>query len=319
MRERKKAFAKVAKTLFSRYFSIFLVVSLVIAFSVLGDSARTLKDYYNVLLRSTALITAVMGLGFVMTCGGIDLSIGCQVSLVSVVISSMSVAGFPDVLVIAGALGTGVLCGLLNGVLVGYMGIVPFAATIATQVIFRGLSYLLYGGRMVSHMAAAIRNITEVNFLLIRVDLWLVLAVAAFLYLYMHISFSGKHLRAVGLDEAAAKRAGVNVKFVKCMSYCIAGFLYAVAAMILVSRIGYAGSSTGSGMEITAIMAAYVGGGMTMAERPQVLTLLLGSFVVALIENGFSGMGTGIYVQYIMTGVVLIISMTLHKWRRKRV
>jgi len=306
------------RDIWEKYSAVILIVILVIMFNIFGSGFWSLKNYEDIILNNTGMIITVVGLSFVMLGGGIDLSIGYQISMVSVVISLLSVGDLPDSAVIAGALLAGLCCGLLNGILVGYLEIVPFAATIATQIIFRGCSFAFSQGRMVSNMAEAIRQITRFRIIGIRLDMWLAVLGFFALGLILRISFIGKNLRAIGLDENAAQRAGVKVKRVKCLSYCIASFFYAVAAMVLTSRKGYAGSEIGVGMEITAIVAAYVGGILTFAQKQGVATLLLGTLVVAVIENGLLKVGMNTYIQYIITGTILIVSMTLHKRQKNR-
>ena len=304
------------QSLWERYSTVVLLAVLIIMFNLVGEGFWSWKSYQNIVLGNTGLIVIVIGLSFVMIGGGIDLSIGYQISLIAVIISLLSTARFPDWVVILGALVTGICCGLLNGVLVGFLEIVPFAATIATQVVFRGIAFVLSNGRMVSYIAEKIRAITRHRFLWLRIDVWIVLAGVFALWAVLRFFFMGKYLRAIGLNESTAIRAGIKVKKVKCLSYCVAGLFYAVAAMILVSRKGYAGSEIGVGMEITAIVAAYVGGILNMAEKQSVITLLLGTLVVAVIETGLTKYGMNTAIQYIITGVILIVSMTIHKKRK---
>lgn len=301
------------RDIWEKYAALVLIVILVILFNIFGSGFWNLKNYEDIVLNNTGMILTVAGLSVVMLGGGVDLSIGYQISMVSVTISLLSVRNLPDGVVIAGALLTGLCCGLLNGVLVGYLEIVPFAATIATQIIFRGCSFVFSQGRMVTNMVESIRVLTRLRFLGIRLDMWLAAMGVLELDIMLHVSFVGKNLRAIGLDENTARRAGIKVKWIKCLSYCIASLFYAVAAMVLTSRKGYAGSEIGVGMEITAIVAAYVGGILTFAQKQRVATLLLGTLVVAVIENGLLKVGVNTYIQYIITGIILIISMTLHK------
>ena len=315
MRERLKNLDM--RGLWERYSTVGLIIVLLLLFTLFGDGgAWTLDNYESIVLSNTGLMVTVVGLSFVMVGGNIDLSIGYQISLLSVLIGLLTAQGFPSWAVIAGILLVGVGCGLLNGILVGYLEIVPFAATIATQIIFRGCSFVLSQGRMSSNMASGIRQITRTHFWGLHLDMWLAAAAFLLLCLVLRGSFLGKHLRAIGLDEPAAARAGIRVKRVKCLSYCLAGFFYAVAAMVLTSRRGYCGSEIGVGMEITAIVAAYVGGILTFAAKQRVLMLLMGTMVVAVVENGLVKVGMNIYIQYIITGIILIVSMTFHNRKK---
>lgn len=303
--------------IWGKYSTVAILVALTVIFNLLGQESWPLESYENIIASNAGVMLTVVGLSFIMIGGGIDLSIGYQISTVAVVISLLSMEKLPDWVVIVGALLVGVCCGLLNGILVGFLEIVPFAATIATQIIFRGISFVLSSGRMVSYIAATVRQIARTYFLGIRIDIWLVIVGFLLLWFVLRYSYVGKYLRAVGLNEAAAIRARVKVKGIKCLSYCVASLFYSVAAMVMVSRRGYAGSEIGVGMEITAIVAAYVGGILSMAEKQSVVTLFLGTLVVAVIENGLTKIGMNTSVQYIITGIILIISMTLHKRQKK--
>jgi ribose/xylose/arabinose/galactoside ABC-type transport system permease subunit len=304
------------QNLWGNYSALVIIFVLILFFNFFGVGFQTVENYQMIISKSTVPILVVTGLAFVMVGGGIDFSIGYQISLVAVVISQLSARGVPDWGVILCAMAVGLLCGLLNGILVGYMEIMPFAATIATQVILKGISYVLSNGVMVSNLVGTIRAITRASILQVGVDVWLALLGLLFLWGVLHGTYGGKYLRAVGLNEARAVQAGVQVKRVKCLSYCIASFFYVLAAMVSISRQGYAGSDTGVGMEITAITAAYIGGILTLAEKQNILALVLGALVVTIIENGLSSVGVSSYLQYMITGAILIISMVIH--RRKR-
>lgn len=288
---------------------------LLVLFSSVNDGQSVLVSLQGTILSSTALILSVCGLGFIMTGGGIDFSIGYQISLISAVISILSVRQFSDGVVVLGALAVGVLCGLANGLLVGYFEIPPFAATIATQVVFRGASYLLTQGNMISSIADSVRKTAKTYFLTIRLDVWLAVAGAVALWLFLRGTFWGMYLRAIGLNEARAGRAGIPVRRIKCLSYCIASLFYTAAAVVMISRYGYAGSEIGPGMDITSIVAAYIGGAFALAEKRRVHQLLLGALVVIAIERELPQAGVSAYLQYLITGVFLILSLMM---RRKR-
>lgn len=305
------------KNLWRKYSAISMIIILVIFFNLFGTGFQTLENYENIILNNTALVLAVIGLSFIMIGGGIDLSIGYQISMVSAVISILSIEQLPDWMVVLGVLLIGFLCGLMNGILVAYLNIVPFAATIATQIIFRGISYMISGGSMVSYIAQTIRGITKTYFLGVRIDVWLLILGFLVFWCILHGTFAGKYLRAIGLNEEIAVRAGVKTKRIKCFSYCIASIFYTIAAMILISRRGYAGSEIGQGMEITAISAAYIGGVLTLAEKQSIITLFLGTLVVAVIENGLTKVGINSSLQYIITGIILIIAMTIQRKQKK--
>ena len=303
------------RNLWKQYSVVFLLLAFILFFHISRSDYHSIYDFDKVILNSTALMITVVGLSFVMVSGGVDFSIGYQMSLIAVVISRLSVAQQPEWAILLCALSTGLLCGLLNGILVSYLEIVPFAATIATQIIFRGISFLISGGSMVTNLSILIRNLTRSTFLFLRVDLWLLILSYLMLFFILRFTLIGKSLRAVGLNEAHAIRSGIPVKHIKCSAYSAAGLFYAVATMVLISQRGYAGSETGIGMEITAIVAAYIGGALSLAESQNVLLLFLGALVVAIVESNLPKVGGSSYLQFIITGVLLIITMVLHRRR----
>lgn len=302
--------------IWEKYSTYFLMLILTVCFYLRPNDYISAANLQDLFLGGSALVIVVFGVSLVMIMGGIDLSVGYQISLVSVAIAGFSRLGLPDWLVISGALLAGGLCGLLNGILVTVFDIVPFAATIATQIIFRGASYYLSNGRMVSYIPDTVRNITRYRLLNIRGDVWIMLLVLLLFAFILHFSFFGKYMRAIGLNEKSAERAGVKVKQIKCASYCLAGLLYGVASIIMTSTRGYAGSEIGIGMEITAIAAAYIGGLLKQPEKPNVITLFLGAVIVGMITNRLPKAGVNSYIQYIFTGLILIVAIGIHKKRK---
>lgn len=304
------------QALWEEYSVFLLFVLTAVLFNIYSAGFLSLAHIGQSFLSNIALMIVVLGVSFVMIGGGIDLSVGYQISLSSVVIALLSTHGFPDWVVFAGALLTGVLCGLLNGVLIGVFGIVPFAATIATQIIFRGLSFVLSNGSMVSYISDMVRSVTRRAVLGIRGDLWLLLGTFLVSVLILHFSFLGKYIRAIGLEQETARRAGVKVGRVQCISYALAGLFYAIASVILTSTRGYAGSEIGIGMEISGIVAAYIGGVLGQARKLNLVALLCGALTVGVIERGLPNVGINVYVQYIITGMILIVSMGIHRKRK---
>ncbi|MDO4333996.1 MAG: ABC transporter permease [Eubacteriales bacterium] len=296
---------------------LLFIIGCAVMLNIRSDLFPTGLNLKQIVLGDTALMIVVLGISYVMIVGGIDLSVGYQISLVSAVIAMLSMRELPDWAVILGALAVGMLCGLLNGILVAFLDIVPFAATIATQIIFRGLSYYISKGRMIANISDTVRAVTKREWLGIRGDLWLALLAIALFVGIMRFSFPGTYMRAVGLAEEAAGRAGIKVKKVKCFAYCLAGLLYATAAVILTSVRGYAGSEIGVGMEITGIAAAYIGGVLSQAKKPSIIRLIFGVLMVGTIESLVPKVEILSYLKYLIMGLLLIVVMGIHKKRNQ--
>ena len=306
----------VLSNLWENYSTIVIMLAIAIIFNSISRGFVSLGNLEKIVLQNLPLMLIVLGTVFVMIVGGIDLSIGYQISLVSAVLSYLSIQQRSGWIAIAGALGAGLLCGLLNGVLVGYLKIVPFAATIATQIMFRGISYLISKGSMTSNIPEGVRILAKSYLGEIQNSVWVVLLGILVFQIVMKYSYIGKYFRAVGLDEKIATAAGVPTRFMRCLAYGIASIFYALAGLCMVSVRGYSGSEIGVGMEIQGIAAAYIGGVLGKAEQPLVLSLILGVLTIGMIANGLPKIGISEYVQYVFTGVILVISMIIHNKRK---
>lgn len=314
--QKKRTKKIVISNLWENYSTIGIMLVIAIIFNSISKGFISLGNLEKIVIQNLPLMLIVLGTAFVMIVGGIDLSIGYQISLVSAVLSYLSVQQQPGWLAITGSLAVGLGCGLINGILVGYLKIVPFAATIATQIIFHGISYLVSKGSMISNIPTGVKMLAKSHFGNIQNNVWLVVAGIVVFQIVMKYSYAGKYFRAVGLNEKIAASAGVPTRFMKCLAYCIASIFYAIAGLCMVSVRGYSGSEIGIGMEIQGIAAAYIGGVLGKAEQPSVLSLILGVLTIGMIANGLPKIGISEYVQYVFTGVILVISMVIHNKKR---
>ncbi|MCC8045599.1 MAG: ABC transporter permease [Clostridiales bacterium] len=306
-----------AADIWNQYSTIILLVAVIFIFSVREDGFFRVENFQSIVRNSTELLVIVMGLSVIMAGGGYDLSIGWQISLLSVLMHHLGNRGVDGAAAILIILITGVFLGLLNGVLVSYFGIIPFVATIATQMIYRGCSYLFSGGSMSNVFPRSIYYMSRTRLAGLRLDIWIAFICALVVCVLFQGTYIGKYIRAIGLSEPNAIRSGIQVRRMKCSTYAIAGLFYAVAAMMLTSSYGYAGSENGIGMEISAIAAACVGGIMGRANRVQVWKLVTGVLIIGIIEKGLPSIGVSAYVQYIFTGIVVVISMILSQSQKK--
>lgn len=292
---------------------LLIFVTLAGIFSMLSPNFMTLFNLKNLLLQNTHMIVIVLGLAFVMIGGGIDLSVGYQISLITVVMGKLFSMGAPYPLAVAAGFLAGALCGACNGILVAFCNIVPFAATLATQVIFHGLSYWISSGRTYSRIPASFQRLTGRACFGVQADVWVTLICLIVVGIVFRFTFYGKYIRAIGQDEVVTARTGVNVRKTKMFCYMIAGVFFALAAMLLVSKQSIASSANGVGMEINGIAAAYIGGVPGQAEEVRVRNLVLGVLIMAMIDNGLQMSGGNQYLQYVITGIILIISMIARK------
>ncbi len=313
---------KLSLTAFiSKYGMVIILAVLMYFFSFVSPSFLSALNLKNLILQNTHVLVIVAGLSFIMVGGGIDLSIGYQISLVSVVMGMIFGLGSPPLVAAIAGILTGALCGALNGWFVSVLGVVPFAATLISQIILMGLSHTISRGWTFSHIPATFRVITKGAFLGIQTDIWLALLCMVIVGFVFSYTFYGKHIKAMGENERALKQAGVNVKLTKFLCYVVGGVFYSIAAMIMVSKQGVASSENGLGLELTAIAAVFIGGVTSYRDSGvkadvKIFNLIVGVLILAVIDNGIQLIGGDQYTQYLVIGAILVLAMMLNKPKR---
>jgi len=296
-----------------------------VAMSVLVPGIFT-TGYVSDLSRQLAEFGLLaLALTIVVMSGGIDLSIGSTFALcVLASLIGMNVLGLPFGVSLAIALGTGIICGTLNGLLIGYLRLRAFITTLVTLVIYRALYDIVF-----PRLASAIVGNTPDS------PLWDYLGfgdfygipisflVFAAIALVIHITLSrlrpGWHLRAVGGARKSAYNAGINVKRTVCLAYVASGVLSAIAAFLFSARLGSTGADTGIGLEISVLTAVVLGGVSLGGGRGSVGNAIIGAILVLILTNGLIRMSTPGSVNQLVLGLILIFAVLFDaKWVKNR-
>lgn len=270
-----------------------------------------------------------MGQTFPILVRGIDLSIGAIAAVVGMVVFDLTlIFHVPGYAILPLALLVGALAGTLNGALIVVLKLQPFIATLATLAAYRGLTYSISGRQLVAGLTT--KPITDPWIVGIEsyFDLggWLGLAgrlatpwfpLSFFLMLALFAAFEvlllgtrfGRDLYAVGGNHEAARLAGINNAMVIVVAYTIAGFCAAVAALIMVARFTTATEAMGSGMELTSIAAAVIGGVSLAGGIGSMFGPVIGAFLLGAVLIGLTLLGVPQFVQQIITGAILLVAV----------
>jgi ribose transport system permease protein len=289
---------------------------MVILFSSLSDVFLTQRNLINILQQSSINACIAIGMTLVIISGGIDLSVGPAAALAAVLSATLLVAGYPVTLVILVALGIGVLCGLLNGTLIAYAGLQPFIVTLGTLSLFRALALLYTGGNPILSLPNDFRRIfsSEVAGLPVPVIIVGILAIAAAILLKK--TPLGEYILAVGGNEEAARVSGVPIEVTKVVTYMISGGLAALAAVILIARLGAAEPTLGNLWELEAIAAAAIGGASLMGGKGSIFGTILGAIVLGAMRNGLTLLNVQAFYQLLATGIIIILAMLVDRLAR---
>jgi ribose transport system permease protein len=309
--------SKISLSGLKKYTIMLVLVGLMVLFSLTSPYFLTLRNITNIINQNTYFIIVAVGLSFVMIGGGIDLSVGYQMSLVGVVTAMMMVIyHLPVWLAVVLGLLLGTVLGLLNGLIVARIKVFPLIATLATSVIFQGISYLISQARTFRNYPEEFLFFTKGKVVGIPFDVFLTLLIVILACFVYYETIFGLRLMALGGNEEASRLAGINTRRMKIAVYAICGFLVAIATMVMISKANTTHSSFGPGTEFTALTAAIVGGISFMGGEGNVPALVAGVFVLAVLGNGMQLAGWGTYPQFIVRGVILLGAVAFDEYQR---
>jgi ribose transport system permease protein len=289
-------------------------------------------DNLDNLAKNTSFF-AIMAVGatFVIITGGIDLSVGSMYCLAAVC-GAMFLnyfgprgpgAGASPFWVVPGAilicLGTGTLCGLLNGLGVVFLRVHPFVITLGTMAIYRGVAFVMTKAQAYTHFPpqftdGLIRH--EINWHganLYPVPLAIMVGVTFLAGWYLKHAVTGRHIFAVGGNEQASLFSGLPVNRVKVKVYAFSGLTAGIAAMIMLGYYGSASSDAGKGYELDVIAAAVVGGASLVGGRGTALGALLGALIIQMINNGIIILNIDQNYSQIIIGAVIVLAVLLDR------
>lgn len=289
----------------------------------------TLPNWLNISQQVSMLAVVAFTMTVVMVMGDFDLSVGSMASLAGIVAALMFRAEHPVALGVAAALFAGLLGGALNGVLVSYVGITPFVATLGTLTVFRGVAFLLSGGATIfgrdipSAFSDFARGGIPIGMAGERVLLLPNLTIAALLvllvvWILLEQTPFGRRLYAIGGNAEAARLGGVRVRRLRLYAFMITGAGAALGGLMYASRVASANPTQGAGLMLDAIAAVFLG--MTLSEEgePHVLGTLLGVLILGVLDNGLTQMNVDSYVREILIGAIIIGAVAFSSLSRRR-
>lgn len=300
-----------------KYAVMLVLLILMGLFSLTSPYFLTIRNLTNIITQNTYFVIVAVGLAFVMIGGGIDLSVGYQMSLVGVVTAMMMVVfELPVWLCVLTGLLLGTSLGLLNGLIVTSIRIFPLIATLATAAIFQGLSYMISRAETYRDYPDEFLVLTKSKVLGIPVDVWLALLIAIAATLVFNEFVYGSKVLALGGSEEGSRLAGINIRRMKISTYTLCGFLTAVGTMVMLSKANTVNSSFGPGTEFICLTAAIVGGISFMGGEGSIPALVAGVFTLAIVGNGMQLAGWGTYAQYIVRGLILLGAVAFDEYQR---
>lgn len=307
-------------SLFMRKYGIgTIMLGMIVLLSIVSPTFRTSGNIISILLQVSINGILALGLVFVITAGGIDLSLGSMLALTSVIVGRLLESTGSIMLACVVSVLATTLFGLVNGVLIAKFNMFPFVVTLATQLVIRGTAYIISGGYSMSLANANYKLIGNGKlFGVIPYPIIIMLVVAVLAYVMMHWTKFGRYTYAVGGNINAATASGVNVFWTRAGSFIISGFCAGIAGIIMTSRISAAQPNIGIGYETDAVAACVIGGTSFAGGVATIPGTVIGIIIIGLIYNGMNLLGISSYWQTIAKGLLIIAAVMLDMFMNKR-
>lgn len=308
-------------------FGALLVI--IVVFSLLSPNYLTVGNLLT--MSSHVAIYGILSIGMllVIITGGIDLSVGSILGLAGVVAGYLMqgvtftplgvVYYLPLWAVVVVTLAVGTLLGAVTGVLVAYMRVPAFVATLGILYVARGIALLITNGLTYNDLAGnAVYGNTGFGWLGfnrlfgIPVSVIIMVLLAIIFGVVLMRTAYGRWIYATGGNQRAAELSGVPVRFVHVSVYALSGMMAAAAGLVLSSQLTSAGPTAGTTYEMVAIASVVVGGASLMGGRGNVQGTMLGAFVIGFLSDGLVIIGVSAYWQIVFTGAVIVLAVLLN-------
>ncbi len=309
------------------------IVAVLVALSLLlsqsSSAFLTPENLFNILRNNADIAIAALGVTLVILTGGIDLSVGSAMAfsgLVAAVAVSLGGTtayqlpsfGLPPAIAFVMGVGAGALVGLINGLLVVKLRVVPFIATLGMLGVVRGLVVGLTSGQTVRNLPVEFTNLGQgfIGPVPVPVIFMLVLAIVVGVFLSRHVW--GTYIYAIGGNETSARLSGVPVDRVKLLTYVLSGTLAGVGGVLVVARLGVSAPTQALGYELFVIAAAVIGGVSLAGGRGTVIGALLGAVLIGVLNNALVLLRVESYWQQAFTGSIILLSALIDRLRQRQ-
>lgn len=285
-----------------------------IFFATQSDKFLTGSNLSLIIQQVMVVGTLAIGQTLVILTGGIDLSNGMTMALASVLMTGFAVnAGMNPLLAIIVGLMAGMAFGAINGALITSIGLPPFIVTLGTYNIVYAL-VRIYTTSTITGLPDTqlfFGNTFNIGGTEITYGSVLMLILYAITWYVLRSTPAGRAVYAVGDNPEAARLAGINTKRVLMGVYTVAALSYGIAGLLLVSRTGVGDPQAGQTGNLDSITAVVLGGTSLLGGRGQILGTLIGALIVGVFRNGLQLMGVGSIYQVLITGILVIVAVSI--------
>ncbi len=293
-------------------------------FALMGpESFRSGRNLETIARQTTLVGLAALGMTLVIISGGIDLSVGSAVALATVVIAVMLNQGAPPAAAALAAVATCVGGGLVTGLVITRLRVVPFIVTLGMMLLVRGAAKGLSREQKVDAPETWLNELLaslpdERRWQLVPPGVWLLAGLAVLTAGLLRYTRLGRYTVAIGSNAQTARLCGVPVERTRVILYGLAGAFTGLAGVMQFSRLTVGDPTVAVGLELDVIAAVVIGGASLAGGEGSVLGSLVGALIMSVIRSGCAQMQMPNWVQEIITGAIIVAAVALDRWRHRR-
>jgi len=304
------------------FLGLILVMVIFSSIPEVRDRFLRVPNLKSVATQSVIVALGAMGMTLIIISGGIDLSAASNIALSSVITAFAINAGFPPLLAIFLGVITGGLIGLANGILITSLRLVPFIVTLGMLGIARGIAKWIAGNQKIDAPLTWVNELMakspRPSWLLMAPGVWMMIIFAVVMAVILRYSVFGRHIFAIGSNEATARLCGIRIKRTKIIVYSLAGLFCGLGGVMGFSRLTVGDPTVAVGLELDIIAAVVIGGGSLSGGSGSILGSMIGVFIMSFLRNGCTMMGWPNYIQEIIIGAIIVVAVALDQIRHRK-
>jgi ribose transport system permease protein len=299
-----------AADFFKKYGIYSVLIVLMIFFAITSEAFLAPSNLFNVARQVSMLGIAAVGMTFALLLGGIDLSIGSQITLVNIVASYLMVkAGVNPVFAVLLSIMLATFLGFLNGWSVANLAMPPLIVTLCSMTILEGIAYIISKGIPIFGFPASFAVIGQGYVGVVPIPVIIMIVILAAGSFILNKTYFGRYFYAVGGNEEASLLSGINVKRVKYLAYTLSGLFAGIAGIVMLSRTNSGQPLAGKGFEFDVLTAAVLGGVSVNGGFGKISNVVAGVFIIGVLSNGMVLLDVSQYWQMVTKGLVLFAAV----------
>jgi len=290
-----------------------------VIFTLINPRFASVDNFLNILTQASTYIIVAMGMTFVISKAGIDLSVGAMLALVTCVFFGLIDGGMNWIPAIVIMFALGAVLGLVNGMMVAFLAIPALIATLGTMVAYRGVALLHSSGKLYYGLPPEIVWLGQGEVGGIPVPVIIAAVFVLFSWWLFNRTRFGLYCRAVGGNREAARLSGIPVNRIEVLVYTFMGVCVTIGGIIWMARIDGTQATLGTAMEIHVIAATIIGGTSLFGGRGTIYGSLMGSILLTMLNNALVIAGVEFFWQLVAIGVIVVIAVTVNNIRENRI